>query len=112
MFAFCSVAIGPFLAEIWQISYFTLNNQGQGHIENWPKSNQVIYSSGPSILAKMKEMWKVVQKLSCEQTLWQAAAAVVAYEPVQKNKVTLGIPGWLKLVQKHKVTPAIPGWLN
>ena len=33
----------------------------------------------------MKEIQKVVQKLSC----------VVAYEPVQKHKVTPGISGWL-----------------
>ena len=32
-----------------------------------PKSNQIIYRSGPSILPKMKEIWKVVQKLSREQ---------------------------------------------
>ena len=41
--------------------------QGQGHDENGPKSNQVIYRSGPSILPKIQEIWKVVQKLSCEQ---------------------------------------------
>ena len=53
-----------------------------------PKSNQVIYRSGPWILPKMKEIWKVVHKLSREQN-----SAV--YEPVQKHKVTPGIPGWL-----------------
>ena len=31
------------------------------------KSNQVIYRSGPSTLPKMKEIWKVFQKLSREQ---------------------------------------------
>ena len=31
MFAFCFVAIGPFLTEIQQIPYLTLKNQGQGH---------------------------------------------------------------------------------
>ena len=31
MFAFHFVAIGIFLAEIWQILYLTLKNQGQGH---------------------------------------------------------------------------------
>ena len=31
MFAFCFVAIGPFLAEIKQIQYFTLKIKGQGH---------------------------------------------------------------------------------
>ena len=37
---------------------------GQGHDENRPKSNQVIYRSGPTIVPKMKEIQKVVQKLS------------------------------------------------
>ena len=32
MFAFCFVAIGQFLAEIWQILYLTLKNLGQGQI--------------------------------------------------------------------------------
>ena len=40
----------------------------------------------------MKEIQKVVQKLSREQ---KSAAAAAAYEPVQKHKVTPGIPGWL-----------------
>ena len=35
--------------------------------ENPPKSNQVIYRSGPTIVPKMKEIQKVVQKLSREQ---------------------------------------------
>ena len=48
--------------------------QGQGHNENWPKSKQVIYRSGPTIVPKMKEIQKVVQKLSCEQ---ESAAVVV-----------------------------------
>ena len=42
-------------------------NLGQGHDENLPKSNQVIYRSGPTIVPKMKEIQKVVQKLSREQ---------------------------------------------
>ena len=42
-------------------------NQGQGHNENRPKSNQVINRSGPTIVPKMKEIQKVVQKLSREQ---------------------------------------------
>ena len=67
MFAFRFVAIGPFLAEIKQIPYLTLKNLGQGHDQNWPKSNQVIYRSGPTIVPQMKEIQKVVQKLSCEQ---------------------------------------------
>ena len=40
----------------------------------------------------MKEIQKVVQKLSRGQ---ESAAAAAAYEPVQKHKVTPGIPGWL-----------------
>ena len=44
-----------------------LKNLGQGHDENPPKSNQVIYRSGPTIVPKMKEIQKVVQKLSREQ---------------------------------------------
>ena len=67
MFAFCYVAIGPFLAEIKQIPYLTLKNLGEGHDENRPKSNQVIYRSGPTIVPKMKKIQKVVQKLSSEQ---------------------------------------------
>ena len=64
MFAFCFEAIGPFLAEIQQIPYLTLKIQGQGDDENGPKSNQVMYRSGPTIVPKMKEIQKVVQKLS------------------------------------------------
>ena len=47
----------------------------------------------------MKEIQKVVQKLSREQESAAAAAAAAAapaYEQVQKHKVTPGIPGWLK----------------
>ena len=53
----------------WDIanSIFDLENLGQGHDENRPKSNQVIYRSGPTIVPKMKEIQNVVQKLSCEQ---------------------------------------------
>ena len=67
MFAFCYVAIGPFLAEIKRIPYLTLKNLGEGHDQNRPKSNQVIYRSGPTIVPKMKKIQKVVQKLSSEQ---------------------------------------------
>ena len=84
MFAFRFVAIGPFLAEIQQIPYLTLKIQGQGHDENWPKSNQVIYGSGPTIMPKMKEIQKVVQKLFREQSVRPVERAA-AYEPVQKH---------------------------
>ena len=48
----------------------------------------------------MKEIGKVVQKLSREQESAASGAAAAeavaaAYEPVQKHKVTPGIPGWL-----------------
>ena len=43
--------------------------QGQGHDENRPKSNQVIYRSGPTIVPKMKEIQKGVQKFSRGQSL-------------------------------------------
>ena len=56
MFVFCFVAIERLLAEIWQIPYLTLKIQGQGHDENRPKCNQVIYRSGPTIVPKMKEI--------------------------------------------------------
>ena len=64
MFAFHFVAIRPFLAEIRQIPYLTLKIEGQGHGKNQPKSNHVIYRSGPTIVPKMTEIQKVVQKLS------------------------------------------------
>ena len=62
--AFRFVAIRPFLAEIKPIRYLTLKIQGQGQDENRPKSNQLIYRSGPTIVPKMKEIQKGVQKLS------------------------------------------------
>ena len=52
---FCFVAAGPILAKIWRIPYLTLKFEGQGHDENRPKSNQVIYRSGPPILSKLKK---------------------------------------------------------
>ena len=67
VFAFRFVAIGPFLAEIYPIRYLTLKIQGQGHDENRPKSNQLIYRSGPTIVPKIKEIQKVFQKLLREQ---------------------------------------------
>ena len=40
----------------WDIanSMFDFENLGQGQDANWPKSNQVIYMSGPTILPQMK----------------------------------------------------------
>ena len=48
----------------------------------------------------MKEIQKVVKKLSREQesaaaVAVAAAAAASSCEPVKKHKVTPGIPGWL-----------------
>ena len=45
----------------------------------------------------MKEIQKIVQKLSREQESAAEAvvAAAAAYEPVQKHKVTPSIPRWL-----------------
>ena len=53
----------------WDIanSIFDFENVGQGHDENRPESNQVINRSGPTIMLKMKEIQKFVQKLSHEQ---------------------------------------------
>ena len=67
IFSFCFLAIKPFLAEIYQIPYSTLKIQGQGHDENQPKSHQVIYRSGSTVVPKMNEIQEGVQKLSREQ---------------------------------------------
>ena len=68
----------------------------------------------------MKEIPKIVQKLSREQesaaapAATQAAAPAVAYEPVQKHKVTPGIPGWLDNSINYQsietVIPRISQW--
>ena len=56
------------LFVLWQSDHIWLRySKGQDHNENQPKSNQVIYGSGPTIVPKLKEIQKVVQKLSCEQ---------------------------------------------
>ena len=94
MFAFSFVAIGPFLAEMWQIPYLTLKIQGEGHDENPPKSNQVICGSGPSILPKIKIIWKVVQKLSHEQDCGRQ----------QRRRRT----NWYKNI----VNPSMLGWFD
>ena len=47
--------------------YLTLKIQGQGHDENRPKSTQVIYRLGPTIVSKIKKIQKVAQTLSREQ---------------------------------------------
>ena len=52
----------------WDIanSIFDLEKSRWRSRENQQKSNQVIYRSGPTIVPKMKEIQKVVQKLSRE----------------------------------------------
>ena len=99
MFAFCFMAIRPFLAEIKQIPSLTLKIQGQVHNENWPKSNQVIYRSWSLILPKMKEIWKAAQKLSCEQKLAASGGAS-------------GSDSGVQTCTKHKHTPSLLEWLN
>ena len=94
MFAFGFVGMGPLLAEIYGIPYLTLKIQGQGQDKNGPKSNQVIYRSGPSILLKWKKSKKSFRSYCATKTL--RPVAVAAYKPVQKHKVTPSIPGWLK----------------
>ena len=94
MFAFRFVAIGPLLAEIYQVPYLTLKNLGQGHDENRPKSNLVIYRSGTTIVPKWKKSEKLFKSYRVNKNLRPAAPAT-ACEPVQKHKVTPGIPGWL-----------------
>ena len=69
--------------EIGQIPYLTLKIQSQGHNENRPKSNQVIYRSGPTIVPQMKEIQKVVQKLLHEE---ESTPLVAPYKLVQKHK--------------------------
>ena len=86
---FCFVAIGPFLAEIYHITYLILKIQGQGHKENWLKSHQVIHKS--LIQPKIKENQNFFRSYCLNKSL-QLAAALLAY----------------KLVQNHQVTPSIP----
>ena len=73
-----------FLAEIQQVPYLTLKIQGQGHDKNWSKSNQVIYTSGPTTVPKMKE----IQKWSHEE---ESAAGGSGVRTGTKHKVTPGI---------------------
>ena len=88
------MAIGPFWVEIKQIPYLSLKIEGQGHDENRPKSNQVMYRSGSLILPKneKKISKKLFRSYRTDKSLQLEAAA---YEPVQKHKVTPGISGWL-----------------
>ena len=65
--------------------------QGQGHDENRPKSNQVIYRSGSIIVPKIKEIPKVVLKLSSEE---ESAVGGGGVRTVQKESHP-GISGWL-----------------
>ena len=65
-------------------------------------------------MPKMKEIQKVVQKISREQESvasggggWAVAAAAAAYEPVQKHKVTTVYQGELMKIKwvDNEVTP-------
>ena len=53
----------------WDVanSIFNLEKSRSRSRRKWTKSNQVIYRSGPTIVPKMKEIQKVVEKLSREQ---------------------------------------------
>ena len=55
------------MAKIEQIPYLNLKIEDQGNGGNRPKSNQVFCRWGSSILPDMKEIEKVVQKLSRKQ---------------------------------------------
>ena len=56
MFAFRGNRI--ILATMKQILYLTLKIQGQGHDKNRPKSNQVIYRSGPTKVCGCGRRWQ------------------------------------------------------
>ena len=90
----CFMFCGNGIILSWDIpnSIFDLENSMSRSCQNQPKSNQVIYRSGQSILPKMKEIWKVVWKLSRQQSLRRPVVAA-AYEPVQKHQVTPSILG-------------------
>ena len=65
------------------------------------KQNLLRYSEGDSNPARNERYKKGVQELLREQDLWQAEAAGVATaldEPVQKHKITRGIPGDLIMI--------------
>ena len=74
------------MAEIKQIPYLTLKIQGQGHDESRPKSNQVIYGSGPRIRPKWRKSQKLFISYRVNSNLRPPAA--VACETVQKHKAT------------------------
>ena len=85
------VAIVPFLAEIKQIPHLILKIQGQGHDENRPKSNQVIYRSGSLILPKLKKSEKLFRSYRVNKSLRCWWCRTNWY----KNIITPGIPMWL-----------------
>ena len=66
-FAFCFMAINPFFSDIANWIFDLKKIMIKVMAKHRPKSNLVIYRSGPPILPKMKEIWKVVWKLSREQ---------------------------------------------
>ena len=66
----------------------TLKIQGPGDEENRPKSDQVIYRSGPTIVLKMKEIQKVVKRLSREQESAAGGGGVGGVRTGTKHKIT------------------------
>ena len=84
----CSMSLGP---PILRYSYFKISLVNTTHMLRDLGHNQAILRSGPTIVPKMKEIQKVVQKLSRGQKSATGAAAAAApaaaYEPVQKHKV-------------------------
>ena len=79
----------------WDIanSIFDIENSRCRSLRKPTKSNQIIYRSGPTIVPKMKEIQKVVQKLSWEQ---QSAASGAAIRTGTHSRPC--ILGWLKYV--------------
>ena len=79
----------------WDIanSIFDLENS-RSRSENQPKSNQVIYRSGPRIVPKIKEIQKVVQKLLCEQKSAAGAGGVRTGTKTLSHPRYTGVTWW------------------
>ena len=81
----------------WDIgnSIFGLEIQGQGHGQGWPKSNQVIYRSGPLILPKIERNMKGCFEVNSWtnvcillQQLWQHTSQ---YKSIKSTSVHRGV---------------------
>ena len=135
MLAFCFVAIGSFLAEIYQIPCLTLKIQGQGHGQgqtrlsylrprvllicllfvSWQSHHFWLRYSKFHIWPwklKVKVTTKIDQNLSGNQQLCQNWKKSKKLSKSYRVNKTLRPPATYEPVQKHKVTPSIPGWLN